>query len=159
MGAQRILLTWGVLWLVVTLCGGIYLGPQVNPTRAAKETHLVNALQGLSAGDTARAETELREGIAVDRDFSHLVSVHSHAACMAFLAILLGLTLPFMGLADKTKTVLACFLVVGSLVHEVGVLTEAVSITAGSIMAGTGAVLIIASGGVALVGIVRYANS
>ena len=156
MKAQRTLLTFGVVYLLVSMCGGLYLGPQVNPTRDAKESHFVKALEDLSARQSETALAELKQGMKIEGDFRHLASLHSHVACMAFAALLIGLAQPFFGLSEKQKLVVAWLLVAGSVIHDAGVLIEQVHLLVGAVLAGGGALLTIISVIAYCVGIVKY---
>ena len=66
MNAQRILLTWGVICVLISMCGGLYLGPQVNPTRAARKAHYEKAFEHLAAQESKDAMEELRKGIEIE---------------------------------------------------------------------------------------------
>jgi len=156
MTAQRTLLTWGVIWLLVSMAGGMILGPQVKPTRDATRAHLVNAFEHLSEQDSSAAMEELRQGLDLDITFGHLVAIHSHMACMAFTALLIGLLAPFLGLSNGWKSALAWALIAGSIIHEVGVFAEDYHLAAGISLAATGASLITLSVVTAFVGIVRF---
>ena len=158
MNAQRILLTFGAVYLLVATCGGLYLGPQVNPTRDAKQSHFVKALEHLSARESETALAELKQGMKIEGDFRHLASLHSHVACMAFAALLIGLVQPFFGLSEKGKVAVAWMLVAGSVIHDAGVLIELVNLLVGAVLAGGGALLIIISVIAYCVGILKYAQ-
>jgi hypothetical protein len=158
MNAQRVLLTWGIVWILIWLCQGFYLGPQVFPTRDAKKTHFVEALKQVSAGDSQKAEEELTEGLKTENNFRHQVGMHSHALCLAFLALFVGLMQPFLGLSEKIKSIFAWFLVAGSFLHEVGTLTEFASLTAAMPILLIANALVIISVIVTFVGVLKYVS-
>jgi len=159
MNSRRILLTWGVVWLLVSMAGGLCLGPQVNTTREAKESHFVKALESLSRQDSQGALKELKKGMEREGDFHHLTSVHTHAACMAIVALLIGLVQPFLGLSDRLKVTFAFALIAGTILHEAGVLIESVNLSVGMALAAIGALTMIISVIAFLVGVLKYVPS
>ena len=156
MNTKRILLTWGGVLLLVSVFGGLYLGPQANPTRAAKKAHFVKAFEFLSARESDMGLAELKKGIEIEDNHTHLSVTHSHVACMAFLTLLLGLMERFLGLSSKWKAIMAWLLISGTVLHPAGVLVEMSALSVGEVLAGTGASLIILSLITAFVGVIRY---
>lgn len=158
MDAQRVLLTWGVVWLLIWMVVGIYLGPQVIPTRIEKENLYVEALAQLSAGEFKKAEVELRKGLKLAGDSEHKASAHGHALCYAFLALFIGLIQPYLDLSKRKRNLAALSLIAGSFLHPIGILTEIANEKVGMIMAAIGAPLIIISVALLLWGIVKYVS-
>ncbi|GEM_PF-6595566 len=76
MNTKRILLTWGGVLLLVSVFGGLYLGPQANPTRAAKKAHFVKAFEFLSARESDMGLAELKKGIEIEDNHTHLSVTH-----------------------------------------------------------------------------------
>lgn len=158
MNPRRILLTWGFVWLLLSMGVGLYLGPQVHTTREAKEAHFEKALGHLAAHETDAARTELKAGMKLAGDSGDRATLHSHIACMAFLALLVGLVLPFMGLSRKWKLILSWVIVAGSFFHGVGVLVEQFHLTAGMALAVLGAPLLILGVITSFIGIVKFVS-
>jgi len=156
MNSQRILLTWGMVWLLVAMFGGIYLGPQVHSTREAKEAHFENALEHLSARQSESAMEELQSGLKLAGDSGDRSTMHSHVACMSFVALLIGLLQPFMGLSRKWKLAIAWVIVAGSVLHGAGVYGEKFHLIAGSAMAGIGASALIFGAVTSFIGILKF---
>ena len=152
MNSQRVLLTWGTVWLLVWLIGGICIGPQAVSSREAKKTHLVEALKQVSAGDMQKAEAELTAGIEAEEKFNTRTSSHSHALGLVLIALVFGLVQPFLGLPEKVKSIFACLLVVGTLLMPIGVLFKITAILV------IGAALTIISVLVTLIGIIKYVS-
>lgn len=158
MNSQRVLLTWGVIWLLVWLIGGMCIGPRVIPTRDAKKAHFVEALKQVSAGDMQKAEEELTKGMETEENFHNKVSAHSHALGMALLVLLLGLIQPFLGLPERVKSIFACVLVAGTILMPVGILVELANVATGTAIIIVGGALTIISVIVTLIGIIKYVS-
>jgi len=159
MNTRKTLLTWGGVLLLVSVFGGLYLGPQATPTRAAKKAHFVKAFELLSAQESDMGLAELEKGIQIEDNHTHLSVTHSHVACMAFLTLLLGLVERFLGLSNKWKAIMAWLLISGTILHPTGVLVEMSAVCAGEVLAGIGASLIILSVITAFVGILKYVHA
>lgn len=152
MNSQRVLLTWGTIWLLVWLIGGMCIGPQAESSKDAKKTHLVEALKQVSAGDMQKAEAELTAGIEAEEKFNTRTTAHSHALGLVLIVLVFGLAQPFLGLPEKVKNIFACLLIVGTLLMPVGILFK---ITAVLII---GAALTIISVLVTLIGVIKYVS-
>jgi hypothetical protein len=158
MNAQRVLLTWGVVWLLIWLIGGLCIGPGITSARDEKKTHFVEALKQVSAGDLQKAEQELTEGIETENSSRNRVSAHSHALGLALLVLFFGLIQPFLGLAERVRGIFAWVLVVGTLLQPIGVLVKITSVTAGISIVVIGGALTIISVIVAFVGVIKYVS-
>jgi Na+-transporting methylmalonyl-CoA/oxaloacetate decarboxylase gamma subunit len=145
-------LTWGVLWLLVWLIGGICIWPQVTSSKEAKKTHLVEALKPVSAGDAQKAESELTAAMEAEEKFNTRSSSHSHALGLVLVALVFGMAQPFLGLPDGVKSIFAWLLVLGTLLMPLGVLFNI------SVLLIIGAALTIISVLVTLIGIINYVS-
>ena len=152
MNSQRVLLTWGVLWLLVWLIGGICIEPKAVSSKDAKNAHLAEALKQVSAGDTQKAESELTAAMKAEEEFNTRSSSHSHALGLVLVALVFGLAQPFLGLPEGVKSIFAWLLVLGTLLMPLGVLFNITVILI------IGAVLTIVSVLVTLIGIIKYVS-
>ena len=158
MSSRRVLLTWGVVWLVIWLIGGMRIGPKVMPTREVEKTHFTEALNQAFAGDLQKAGKELAEGMEVEDSFKSKVAAHSHALNLALIVLVVGLMQPFLGLKERIKGIFACVLVAGTLIMPIGILVEAANIAAGTTIIITGGALTIIGLIVTLVGVIKYVS-
>lgn len=155
MNTQRLLLTWGLAWILVWMGFGLYLGPRVLPTREDRQARFIEAVRLISTGDVQKAQEEMKTGMEIGGCFENQVSAHTHAICLGFLALFLGLIQPFLGLSEKVQRLMALGFMAGSVLHPVGICTELVHVTAGTAMAVVGSALLLLTTGIALVGLLK----
>ena len=144
-----------VVWMFV----GIYLGPQVIPTRTHREAQFRSVLRLLATGEVEAAEQKLEQGMTIGNNCRHKAAAHSHGLCYALLMVICGLVLRFCGLS-RTKLQLATWaLIIGSVLQPVGVLMEIVHQSIGEITTAIGACLLILGVGGFFMGLFRFVDS